>query len=187
MSSTDDILNDLDKYSKMWDDAQKNGLFKQEEKPVNDDEESLGGSFFGMNFSSDVDSVAPINEVDSKYWSQVAKLADQSNFDPLQLEDTKEIGNISNTVANAHNPVIPSTVGKDQDVNVKQNWAVGGKEYFELAEMKVKLEQLEGKLSSLFDDSEKDSKNIQSQINNIKSKIDDLSNSLSGSRFSDDG
>jgi chaperonin cofactor prefoldin len=79
-----------------------------------------------------------------------------------------------------------ASVGKDQDVDVTQNWGVGGKEHFQLEELKVSLEKLESKLNAI--ESKGDSgSDAQKKIDELKKRIDDLSDSLNGDRLDRDG
>lgn len=192
-----DMMDDINKYAAIWDDAQTKGIFKdsdaeeaakRDKKPV-DEEESFFGDFFGQQGrTKEYDIDEPLNEADAKYWAQVSKLADPDGYtDPLKLVESKEDAKkVADAMAKAHNPVYPNEVGKDQDVNVTQNWGVGGKEYFQLEELKVRLEKLESKLNAM-ECKGKSGTGTQSKIDGLKKKIDDLSDSLDGERFSNDG
>lgn len=188
------MMDDINKYAKIWDDAQGQGIFKDSPKPVQhrdpDDEDSFfGADFFGQNRTGEYDIDAPLNEVDSKYWRQVSRMADPNGkYDPLSEESTpepKKVKDVADKMSNGYNPVYPTSIGKDQEPVVTQNWGVGGKEHFQLEELKVRLEKLESKLNAI--ESKGDSgDNAQSKIDNLKKQIDDLSNSLNGDRFSND-
>jgi hypothetical protein len=189
------MMDDINKYAKIWDDALEQGIFKDAPKPAQprnpDAEDSFFGSdFFGQNKSPEYDMDAPLNEVDSKYWAKISRMADRGKYvDPL-LEETipskEQTKKVSGKLAGAHNPVYMASVGKDQDVDVTQNWGVGGKEHFQLEELKVSLEKLESKLNAI--ESKGDSgSDAQKKIDELKKRIDDLSDSLNGDRLDRDG
>jgi uncharacterized coiled-coil protein SlyX len=193
-----DMLSDINKYAKIWDAALEKGIFKDAPKPAQprnrDAEDAFGTDFFGQNLSGEYSPDEALNEVDTKYWARVSKMADPmgKNFDPLAdlneetVPDKDHIKRVTNTVANLHNPVYPQSIGKDNDVVVTQNWGTGGKEHFQLEELKVRLEKLESKLNAI--EAKGDSgKDTQSKIDSLKKQIDDLSDSLTGGRFDSDG
>ena len=191
-----DMMDDINKYAAIWDAAQEKDIFKDAPKPPkprNPDAENsfFGSDFFGQNHSPEYDIDAPLNEVDSLYWKRCAQLADHSGqyVDPLtevtapSKEETKDF---AGKMASTHNPVYPNTLGKDQDIEPTQNWGVGGKEHFQLEDLKSRLEKLESKLNAMEAQGES-SKDTQTKIDSIKKQIDDLSDSLSGNRLSNDG
>lgn len=190
-----DMMDDINKYAAIWDAAQEKGIFKDAPKPPqprnhNDEEDSFfGADFFGQNRSSEYDIDEPINEVDSKYWAKVSRMADPSGkyFDPLINEESvpsKENAKKSvEKISGSHNPVYPASVGKDQDMQVAQNWGVGGKEHFQLEDLKVRLEKLESKLNGL-ESNASPVKSTQDKIEGLKKQIDELSDSLNGNRYS---
>jgi hypothetical protein len=182
-----EMMDDINKYAAIWDAAQSKGIFKKDpaEKAIEDENLEADTDFFGQYLSDDYDMDRPLNEVDSKYWAEVSRLAGQGQHYSIN-EAESEKKDIADTLAKSHNPVYPNTVGKDQDVNITQNWGVGGKEHFQLEDLKVRLEKLEGKLNAL-ESVGKSGKDAQGQIDSIKKQIDDLSNSLDGERFSNDG
>lgn len=196
-----DMMDDINKYAAIWDDALAKGIFKdsdaaaaaarQERKSASaeDEEESFfGADFFGQHRSAEYDRDEPLNEADTKYWAEVSKLADPHGYtDPLKLVESKEDAKkAAEAMAKSHNPINSQSVGKDQDPEITQNWGVGGKEYFQLEELKVRLEKLESKLNSMETEG-KSGKDTQGKIDGLKKQIDDLSDSLNGDRFSNDG
>lgn len=177
-----DMMDDINKFSKIWDDAIAKNIFPNTPKTDGKDAQS---DFFGQYLTDEYDRDRPLNEVDTKYWSSLAKKAD-----PLFVEETTVQKSKVNTdaLANAYNPVYPNTVGKDQDLNVTPNWGVGGKEIEQLEELKKELHSLEVKLNSILDEkkSENDSaqeNKIQEKIDSLKKEIDKLSDTLAGDRF----
>jgi len=189
-----DMMDDINKYAAIWDDALAKGIFKdsdaaaakQVRKSAETDEESFFGSdFFGQHRSAEYDRDEPLNEADTKYWAEVSKLADPHGYtDPLKLVESNEDNKrVADALAKSHNPIQPNSVGKDQEPEITQNWGVGGKEHFQLEELKVRLEKLEGKLNAMESEG-KSGKDAQSKIDGLKKQIDELSDSLSGDRFS---
>lgn len=170
-----DFRSDLEKYQDQWEQALKDGVFKDAPKPAVPSHPDWFGH--SQNVSD-----TEIDDVDAEYWKQ---MMDEGGEELLQeeTEPTKEeLKKMTSRMANAHNPVFPQSLGNDQDVVVAQNWGVGGKEIEELAEMKIKLEQLESRLNAE-EGMGKSGKSISEQIKNLKKQIDELSNSLSGNRM----
>lgn len=181
-----DMMDDINKFAKIWDNAVQKGLFADAPKPVTSTSKEAQSDFFGQYLTDEYDRDKPLNEVDTKYWVKLSKKAD-----PLFVEETTAEKSKVNTdaLANSYNPIYPNTVGKDQDINVTPNWGVGGKEIEQLEDLKKELYNLEVKLNSMINEKksdEKDSKGdqIQDKIDSLKKEIDKLSDSLSGDRFS---
>lgn len=183
------MMDDIERYAAMMDNAFEKGVFKDEKKEtpaeVAQDDEQSNTDFFGQYIGDEYDIDRPLNEVDSKYWALVAKMADPLGKDII-TESKEEVKEISDALAKSHNPIYPNTVGKDQDVKITQNWGVGGKEHFQLEDLKVRLEKLESKLNAIESEGQS-GKSTQDKIDDLKKQIDELSNSLSGERFSSEG
>lgn len=177
-----DMLDDIEKFSKVWEKALENGIFKQEDSSPKEDNPSKDSTdFFGQYLNDEYDVDKPLNEVDTKYWNMVSNtIAANESIN----ESAKEI---SNALSNAQNPIAPNSVGKDQELSVTQNWAMGGDDIESLEKLKVELYELESKLNTLAGTEEtKESKidSMQSKIDSLKTQIDKLSDSLDGGRFS---
>jgi len=174
-----DIRSDLEKYTDQWDKAIKDGIFDDALKSPKSPS-PRHTSWFGHNTNA---SETEINDEEAEYWKQVM---DEGGGEELIQEETeptkKELKKMTSHMANAHNPVSQQSLGNDQDVVVAKNWGVGGKEIEELAEMKVKLEQLESRLNAE-EGMGKSGKSISEKIKNLKKQIDELSNSLNGDRM----
>jgi len=117
-----DMMDDINKYAAIWDAAQEKGIFKDAPKPPQprnqDDEDSFfGADFFGQNRSAEYDIDEPINEVDSKYWATVSRMADPTGkyIDPLLVEESvpskENTKKAAEKMSGAHNPVYPNSVG----------------------------------------------------------------------------
>lgn len=175
-----DMMDDINKFAKIWDDAVQKGIFNTTPNaPVSsEDKESNGTDFFGQYLTDEYERDKPLNEVDTKYWATLSRKAD-----PLH-EENNPFKKSAESMGKAQNPIQPNTVGKDQELNVTQNWGFGGKEIEELEKLKVELHELESKLNSL-SSKDQDSKveGVQSKIDSLKNEIDKLSDALSGNRF----
>lgn len=164
--------DDIDKYAKIWDAALEKGIFDDAPKPPQPKTD-----FYGQ---FNIEEEVPLNEVDAKYWDQVSKMAGLGNQYHEELSKD-ELKKVAIAVSGAHNPIMPQSVGKDQELKVTQNWGVGGKEIEQLEELKVRLEKLEGKLNAL--NTEESGKDTQSKIDSLKKQIDELSDAMAGDRF----
>lgn len=194
-------MDDINKYADIWDNALKQGIFKDAPKPPTPAEPRASADFFGQINPDeyDVDGALHLNEGEVKYWAEMAKIAlDKSSYHmPLNEERTPEKSDIqaaSSRLGSTFNPVYPHTIGKDQDlgtpVKVTQNWGVGGKELNDLEDLKKRLHELEVKLNSAgIIKPEKGKKESDSTIlkgmKDLKKDIDDLSDKLNGNNFSE--
>ena len=182
------MMDDIDKYSQMWDKAVEQGVFPKETKEVPedsaDDDYEVGTDFFGTYAREDqYDLDRPLNECDVNYWKSVSE--------ERQVTE-KQAKRVANKLGSAFNPVYPNTVGKDQDVgtpaHVTPNWGVGGKELNDLEDLKKRLYDLEVKLSSAGiikakQKKDNDENTILKSMEDLKKQIDQLSDSLNGNRY----
>lgn len=177
------LHTDLDKYTDQWEKALKNGIFDDAPQPP---APSRDLDFFGQMGGEEI---VPMNECDAKYWDRVYKLSKRTGpgcapdpLAPMKEEvDKTAAKRVADKIANSANPIEPWTVGKDQDWKPTPNWT-DGKELRELAEMKKKLEQLESKMNAQ-EGLGKSGDSIQKQIDAMRQKLDDLSDSLTNHRF----
>jgi len=174
-----DMMDDINKFAKIWDDALQKGIFDGPTPPTPADKQEdpdRGTDFFGQYLTDEYDRDKPLNEVDARYWAMLSKKAD-----PLS-EENNPVKSVVDSISRSQNPIHPNSVGKDQELNITPNWGYGGKEIEELEKLKVELHELESKLNNLVS---KDSKTegVQSKIDSLKDEIDKLSDSLSGNRF----
>jgi hypothetical protein len=135
---------DIEDFAKIWDKALADGVFKDAPKTMptsldlsNDD----GADFFGQHRNAEYDIDAPINEADARYWVELSKnAADRSSyFNPINEErevSKEEAEKASKKLGSTFNPVYPNTIGKDQDMKVAKNWAMGGEELTKLEDLK---------------------------------------------------
>lgn len=187
------FFDDIDKYSKMWDQALEKGVFPVGENP----EVESGSDFFGNYTSEEHDVDLRLNECNTEYWREVSDSAAgrAAYFNPLSEErkvTSGEAKRIADKVGSAFNPVYPNTVGKDQDVgtpgHVTPNWGVGGKELNDLEDLKKRLYDLEVKLSSagiIKPKAKKDAdeSTLLKSMADLKNQIDELSDMLNGNRY----
>lgn len=195
---------ELEKWMDKWDAAQEKGIFNDAPKPAAPEM----SDFFGNYRPAESDNFNP-NDVDAKYWDKVYRHSNNQSDAPDPLaddavinEDTKEniwekpqtqklrdtpskdsLANAAAELANTGNPIYPSTRGMDQRNKVTPDWADGMK-VREIAEMKYKLYTLECKLNSspkfgAFGKDAPEVTGIQDQIDDIKERLDKLSNALS--------
>jgi hypothetical protein len=89
-----DMMADIAKYSKIWDDALEKGIFKDAPKPPQPSEPRDSADFFGNYLSGEYDMDKPLNEVDVQYWRNVSRMAGVSGgkyVDPLlMVEDARD-------------------------------------------------------------------------------------------------
>lgn len=184
----------LEKWVDKWAEAQEKGIFPEAPKPAVTDIQD----YFG-NWKTETKKAVTLTECDTKYWKQVYKLSkgvvEQTSVvedDPVgstpqgKLRDVPDKDDLSTKAAelgNTANPVIPSTRGEDQRKHVTPDWS-DGKGLRELVDMKYQLYKLEGKINSsakfgAYGADSPEIKKIQSQIDELKHKMDELSNSLS--------
>lgn len=183
---------DIEDFAKIWDKALADGVFKDAPnvmpKGVDLSNDDGGTDFFGQSLNGEYDINAPINESDARYWAELAKnAADRSGyFNPVNEErevSKKEAEAASKKLGSTFNPVYPNTIGKDQDLKVTKNWAMGGEELTQLEDLKKRLHSLESELSKLGINkpaTDKADSTLQKSIDDLKKQVDDLSDRLNG-------
>lgn len=182
-SAYNEQQDNFDKWCDQWDKALDDGVFDGAPKPPVSEPRA---DFFGQ-YNGPSDNEGDIGGVDSQYWHDVYKAAisgDTSGCsDPSMMnEDAKaDVKKASDAMANSHNPIDPTTVGKDQDIDQDGN-DKEIKDIEELAEMKVRLEKLESRLNADYCEG-KGVNGVQKQIDGLRTQIDELSDTLNGFRF----
>jgi hypothetical protein len=199
---------ELEKWMDVWEKAQEKGIFPETPKEQEINPQVYQTDYFGNVRSPALGSDknhAMLNECDTKYWKQVCKLAKGEKLDeqtskidgigseePLASEPqgklrdvpTKaDLGVKAAELGNTANPVEPPSRGDDSRKHVTPEWA-DGKGLRELVYMKHNLYNLEVKINSnpkfgAYGEDVPEIKKIQGQIDELKHKIDELSNSLS--------
>lgn len=173
-NSIQDTLSQLDNWAQRYEDAVESGVFgnptpQQVTSPMFSDPES----FFGPQNNIHTSTPSP---ADAQYWNAVNAMGDGYTGDPMTLiseQSKKELGDSAKSVASTPNPIRHGTVGMDQDseVSMGDTWTV--EELEDLAEMKIKLHELGDKLAAF-----ESGKKVDTDINNLKKRIDELSDSL---------
>ena len=179
----------FDNWCDMWDKAQEDGEFidgcKEADAPNTEKVD-----FFGQNHEEGEEE---IDQSNSDYWNTIYKMSNNSgdapdvtNYQVLTENEEvprpiksnltdKEIGDIVRSNANSANPIHASSVGRDSDY--KPN-LVNIYKLEQLSDMKVSLCELEGKLNVNDGLGKKEGIKIQVKINELKNKIDELSDTL---------
>jgi hypothetical protein len=172
-----DFRSDLEKYTDQWEKALKDGVFDDAPKSPS----PRHTDWFGHTTNA---SETQIDDEDVENWNQIFNDGGEALLQEEKETPKDELKKMSSRMADSNNPVHPDSLGNDQDTVVVQNWGVGGKEIEKLAEIKIKLEQLESRLNAE-EGMGNSGKGISEQIKKIKKDIDELSNSLNGSRMGD--
>jgi hypothetical protein len=193
--------DDIEKWKAIWDKAQEKGIFG--DSPKEEKAPDYKSDFFG-SWCPEENSATNYKDIDAKYWDKVYRLSNHQGetTDEVISEQEKDdiwekpqnqklrntpskdgLSNASAELANTANPVEPPTRGIDQRKKVTPNWADGMK-VRELAEMKYNLFNLENKLNmnpkfGSYSGDSPEIKGIQTQIDDLRDRIDKLSNSIS--------
>lgn len=102
----------------------------------------------------------------------------ESKFYIEAFVSKEKLGDMADTIANTANPIRHNTTGPDQELNDKSLGTTFTPEDLEaLGELKLKLHDLEAKLSS-FEGRGENGKKFESQIIAVKKKIEELSDAL---------
>jgi hypothetical protein len=178
-----DQRDQLDKWADMWEKSLKDGVFKDAPRPPVPGEQTADVSYFGLVNTHPTDS---INDADSTYWNQLHYATSHGDFDPDPLEvaekliqeasDKEASAKIAKAIAASPNPIHATSVGEDQGMGpIQLGVTYSPEELEELSEMKKKLHELQDQMNTA-DGKGVRSKQYESQIKNLKAKIDELSN-----------
>ncbi|MHA1948694.1 MAG: hypothetical protein ACW99G_03010 [Candidatus Thorarchaeota archaeon] len=191
---------DFDKWCNKWSQAQDEGIFDEAPGPHVPTQDLGDHSFFGPTNSHSNDDV---KDVDVTYWNQVHALSTGQDMgliseagvkrpateivgEPPKLKPAPGWSNkqstasqkVSQGVGTSANPIFVNTVGKDQDLKSAQMDATFSERDIEdLAEMKLKLHDLENQVNT-FDSNSKSSGKYATKIESLKTQIDDLSDRM---------
>lgn len=164
--------DDFEKYLSLWDQA----CAKEEEKaPKLDVNPELYNEFIPK-----AENKGNLDDAIARYISGEVSKSYQPKEELLSEEDlTKpELAHAADVMGKNPNPLRPGTLGKDQNLNVTQNWS-SGKELEELARMKLDLHNLEDKLNtSDMQQTDANSDKIMNKIKQLKRDIDEISDLL---------
>jgi len=159
---------------------------EEEQTPLRDIDAKYWDNVYKMSTGlSDAPDVIGAGEEEEVLNEQTpVDVASKVQDKPLrELPDKDALGVKGAELGNTANPIHPWTRGKDQRPKITPNF-IAGNELSELVNMKFNLYQLEGKLNAApeFGSYRGDTDNIkkiQTQIDELKQRIDFLSNSLS--------
>lgn len=171
-------IDQFDQWVDMWAKANDDGIF--EKTPDIVPNQTADVSFFGP---TDTHSTPTLRDADVKYWSDIydmSKYNDGSGEDPTMLteQDDKKVTDSVKAMAQSPNPIRAGSVGMDQAMDNKSLGVTFTPQDIEsLAEMKVKLHGLKDKLNTMESKGQSGGK-LESQINGLQEKIDELSDSL---------
>lgn len=97
-------------------------------------------------------------------------------------QDKDRVKDVADALAKSQNPIKPTSVGKDSEVKSWDKESEDIENINKLSELKVKLEKLESACNADYAMG-KAIGSCQKQIDDIKKKIDELSDKLSGHQF----
>ena len=189
--------DDFDSWCDKWDKAQEDGVFDD----VTDNHfapspQTAQTSFFGAVDADPTPAGSDVDKVDAKYWNRVYNMSDHQGMapDPLEAADGRllqedkppagypsgsDVAKVANVIANSPNPIRPNTVGPDQDMGPDSlGVTFNDEDLEEIAEVKLKIHELEDKLNSL-EGVGKKAKGVDGKIEGLREKLEDLSTALS--------
>lgn len=181
-NSIDSFKKDIDKYSAIWEKALRDGIFdsadnsthKNDGTPV--DEPS---DFFGLQ--KDVFDI-PLNESEGANWNKIYRASVNEVIKEEKKEKIQDLVKNSKSIANAFNPIHIDTTGKDTK-NINDGGFSSGQDLEELEKMKKKLHELKVKMTSKEIKEDKRFPSLKNKIQKLEAEIDELSDSLSGTRM----
>jgi hypothetical protein len=183
----------LENWVDKWEKAMEKDEFKSKEKPKPAVEDYYG------NWKPSSQPTTKFQNCDTKYWENVYRmskgekpkvvtedsepLGDKSLGKQREVPDKAELSTKAAELGNTANPVYPDSRGVDQRKKTTPEWA-DGKKLRELVDMKDNLYKLEVRLNSnpkfgAYGPDSPEIKKIQDQIEGLREKIDQLSNSIS--------
>jgi hypothetical protein len=195
---------DFNKWCDKWDQAQEKGVFEDAPGPQIPTQDLGDHSFFGPTNSHSGNDVSDVDatywnqvysmsngeelEVISEDVVEEAAVkkpateivAEKPKLKPApgwSREESTASHKVSKGVGTAANPIFMNTIGKDQDLKPAQMDATFSEQDVEdLAEMKMKLYDLENKINAA--DSLSKAGKYKTQLENLKNQIDDLSDRM---------
>lgn len=200
---------DLEKWMKVWEKSQEAGIFPEEPKQQDINPQVYSSDYFGNARKDGNEKVALNdcdakywsqvynlskggNAPDILHEDEYTKVKGVGSEEPLastpqgttrKVPSKSALGEKAAELGNTANPIEPASRGIDQKNHVTPEWS-DGKMIRELAYMKHNLYNLEVKLNSspkfgAYGAEAPELKKIQNQINDLRNKMDELSNSLS--------
>ena len=173
-------MDDINKYAKIWDKALEDGIFNDMPKEKNFN--GMGLDFFGQSLAGEDLGDQPLNEAQIEIWKSLAAVTSLTSGSVINEESVPSkdaLKNVANKVANSHNPINHTTVGKD---SIYQNAGVEPDEIKKMEEMKKAMEKLEISLAKMkLNDVKR--KKAEKKLMALKEKYNELSDSANGNRF----
>jgi len=182
------IKDELEEYQVLWDAA----LDKMKDWPTSMPKTSPAASFsgeysFGDTSSNDEPSPMEMFQERRRSSNKQLDIYDMlvlsENIDrvfhPERLKENKEeLVDVATKAASSPNPIQPTSVGKDQDMIITQDFS-DGKALRELHDLKVKLEEMERKVhAAAVDGTEKQENSLNKEIASLRLKVEELCDKL---------
>lgn len=171
----EDLVDIMRGFQAAWDEAEKSS-------PKTEAKKDLNINFFGKQ---PIGTINETNEADVKDWAEIAKLADRNFSEDFQTMIPPEatgkdfLANTADKMGKTGNPIHASTVGMDQELSYRGlGHTYTDEDFKDLEALKITLHDLQAKLCD-FEGRGENGKKFESQIANIKTKINELSDSMS--------
>jgi hypothetical protein len=162
----------FDNWCDMWADAQDKGLFDDAPHTPELNRQTSRESFFGPQ---DTNPSEGPSDTDAQYWQNVNQMIDGEK--PELLQEGK-LQKYKRGRGFPPNPMYSYSQGKDQDLAPRQLGITFDEEDVEeLADMKRELHDLESQISTN-DVNGKNTKQLESRMDSLKKRIDELSTSM---------
>ena len=176
---------EFDKWQDQWDKAMADGVFDDAPHVNQPSQDSVARepNYFGMNANEPSEV---INEVDAKYWKAISSVGAIGDApDPIEAvekldeaEGNKDVADVAKAILQSPNQIRQHTAGKDQDLTPQSLGQTFSEEELEsLHELKIKLHNAQSMLNA-YEVEGKSTKTVESEITNLKNKVDELSDSL---------
>jgi len=163
---------EFDNWCDMWEKAQDKGLFNDAPHAPELNRKTSQESFFGPQNTNPTEGPSA---ADAEYWNNVNQMAQGEKPELLQegkLQDYKRGRGYP------PNPMYQYSQGKDQELAPRQlDVTFDEEDIEELSDMKKELHELESQISAN-DVNGKSTKKLETQIANLKKRIDELSTSM---------
>lgn len=173
-----DVQSDaFEDWCQKWDQAQEKGIFDDAPRPGATSPQTSEESFFGLQNTHPTSSPS---ESDVDYWRNVHFAVSQGDVtpDPLKPQLLQEGELQKFKKGYPPNPMYAYSQGKDQKIAPRQlDITFDEEDIKQLADLKRELYELEGQVGSA-DVNGKSTKKIESRIESLKQRIDELSDSM---------
>lgn len=178
---------DLEGWVQKWDKAQEEGIFDKPEGPPAISKQTVTPDYFNLTHDETSED-APLNECDSKYWSDLYELTKRYGENVVgdylsgKLNEAVSVDkkSMADSLLSSANPIRPSTVGNDKSLTdpVALGATYDVADLQKLEDLKLRLHGLIDKLNG-FDTKGGSVTKLESQIESLQKQIDEMSNGLS--------